>query len=284
MATISVADTTVYTNDSSKPTDGAKLLIDLQAIVAESNSQNIRLTDIESNALSIGGVKTFTSIPVLPGTDPTSANQATRKAYVDAFTQHPVGAMIMYVSETTAPTGWLFMDGKTIGSASSSATSRANADTATLYSLLWNSTTNTELIIQDSAGSPTTRGASAAADFAANKRMPLPDARGRVLVGIDDLGGSAANRVTSSSTNGGNAINNFGAGGAQTHTLVSGEMPAHTHTYNTGVSGGANGTEASRHLSNANVSITGTTESTGGGTAHSNTQPWIATAFIIRYL
>lgn len=32
---------------------------------------------------SIAGVKTFTSIPVLPASDPTSANQAVRMAYVD---------------------------------------------------------------------------------------------------------------------------------------------------------------------------------------------------------
>lgn len=284
MATISIADTTVYTNDANKPTDGAKLLVDLQTIIAESNSQDTRITTIESGTTTLSGVKTFSSIPILPASNPTNANEAARKAYVDAFTQHPVGAMLMYVSETTAPTGWLFMDGKTIGNASSSATSRANSDTETLYTLLWNSTTNTELVIQDSAGSPTTRGASAAADFAANKRMPLPDVRGRVLIGIDDLGGSAANRVTSASTNGANAINNLGVGGAQTHTLTTSEIPSHTHPYNTGVAGGANGTDASRYLSNANISAGAVTDATGGGNAHSNTQPWMAMAFIIRYL
>ncbi|RLG29497.1 hypothetical protein DRN98_08325 [Methanosarcinales archaeon] len=33
---------------------------------------------------TIGGVKTFSSIPVLPASDPTSDNQAARKAYVDS--------------------------------------------------------------------------------------------------------------------------------------------------------------------------------------------------------
>lgn len=37
------------------------------------------------DAQTIGGVKTFTSIPVLPASDPTTSNQATRKAYVDTF-------------------------------------------------------------------------------------------------------------------------------------------------------------------------------------------------------
>jgi hypothetical protein len=35
-------------------------------------------------AETIGGVKTFSSIPVLPASDPTADNEATRKSYVDA--------------------------------------------------------------------------------------------------------------------------------------------------------------------------------------------------------
>jgi hypothetical protein len=33
---------------------------------------------------SVAGIKTFTSVPVLPASDPTTSNQAARKAYVDA--------------------------------------------------------------------------------------------------------------------------------------------------------------------------------------------------------
>jgi hypothetical protein len=36
------------------------------------------------NAQTVAGIKTFSSIPVLPGSDPTTANQAARKSYVDA--------------------------------------------------------------------------------------------------------------------------------------------------------------------------------------------------------
>ena len=80
-----------------------------------------------------------------------------------------------YHFAAAAPANWLICDGGTIGSVASSATSRANADTETLFTKLWNESANTDLIIQDNAGAPTTRGANAAADFAANKRMPLPD-------------------------------------------------------------------------------------------------------------
>lgn len=73
------------------------------------------------------------------------------------------------------PTGCVLPNGGTIGSASSGATNRANADTADLFAFYWRITSNTDYPIQDSAGAASTRGASAAADFAANKRLPLPN-------------------------------------------------------------------------------------------------------------
>lgn len=85
-----------------------------------------------------------------------------------------------------SPTGWVNMRGRSIGSAASGATERANADTQTLYSFFWTYYDNTKLPIQDSAGAASTRGLSAAADFAANKRMPLPDLRGYLTRTWDD--------------------------------------------------------------------------------------------------
>lgn len=95
----------------------------------------------------------------------------------------PVGAVMEYFL-STAPDGWLFLDGKTIGDASSGATGRANADTLALYTGLWDSMDNAKLPIQDSAGTPTTRGSSAATDFAAHKRLSLPNLCGRALIGV----------------------------------------------------------------------------------------------------
>lgn len=96
----------------------------------------------------------------------------------------PVGA-VEGIRSKTAPAGWIVEDGKTIGSASSGATNRANDDTQDLFVHLWMQFTNAELPIQDSAGAASTRGASAVADFAANKRMPLFDSRSRFLRGAD---------------------------------------------------------------------------------------------------
>lgn len=140
----------------------------------------------------------------------------------------PSGIIVPWLS-TTAPSGWLFLSGRTIGSASSNATGRANADTANLYALLWGSFSNTELPIQDSTGTPTTRGASAAVDFAANKRLPLPDLRGRSVFGLDNV---ASSGVIGRITTAGSSINGetIGAsGGTQNNTLSTANLPAHTH-------------------------------------------------------
>lgn len=85
-------------------------------------------------------------------------------------------------------TGWVRMNGRTIGSATSGATERANSDVLALFTYLW--TTDANLAV--SGG----RGANAAADWAANKTIATPDARGRGLAGLDDMGSSAAGRLT----------------------------------------------------------------------------------------
>lgn len=87
---------------------------------------------------------------------------------------------------TTAPAGWIKENGGTVGNAVSGGTTRANADTEALFTLLWQQFSNTILPIQTSGGVITTRGVSAAADFAANKRMPLFDSRSQFHRGADD--------------------------------------------------------------------------------------------------
>src|SRR5690606_11007901 len=79
------------------------------------------------------------------------------------------------------------------GNAVSGATTRANADTEALFALLWAEFSNTELPIFTSAGVASTRGASAAADFAAGKRLTIHNSRSRFHRGADDgLGYDAA--------------------------------------------------------------------------------------------
>jgi microcystin-dependent protein len=136
----------------------------------------------------------------------------------------PTGAGPLPYFGATPPAGWLFCDGKTIGDSSSGATSRANLDTLDLFQLLWSSVGNTELLIQNADGSAGTRGTTALGDFNAHKRLPLPDLRGRFVLGKDNMGGQSANRVTSSQ-----ADLLGGSSGSEAVTLNTDQIPAHTH-------------------------------------------------------
>jgi microcystin-dependent protein len=123
---------------------------------------------------------------------------------------------IKWSIRTVAESGWLLLGGGTIGDASSGGTIRANADTLPLFTLLWSNYADAELPIYTSAGGASTRGASAAVDFAAHKRLSLPDPRGSGLVpyksGDADFGTLGKK------------------GGAKTHALAVAELPAHHHS------------------------------------------------------
>jgi hypothetical protein len=103
---------------------------------------------------------------------------------VDILARVPTGTVFSGYYGGTPPPSFVMADGRTIGDATSGATNRANADTVTLFTLLW---TITGLAV--SGG----RGASAAADYAAHKTLALPNHSGRTMAGRDDLSGTAAN-------------------------------------------------------------------------------------------
>ncbi len=106
----------------------------------------------------------------------------------------------------------------------------------------------------------------------------LPDCRGRVSAGKDDMGGTSANRLTNQS--GGLNGDTLGAtGGAETHTLVTSEIPAHTHE----IRHATDGAGSSDYLSGGGSNNAGVnTGSTGGGGAHNNVQPTIIFNKIIK--
>lgn len=172
----------------------------------------------------------------IDGTALSALTQGTNLAKTMRRAVHPIGFVgdISQVGDETADgiITWLLGDGRTIGNAASSGADVADDTMEDLFAKLWDNTADdpTVLVIQDSGGTPTTRGANAAADWAANKRMPIWDIRGRGTGGMDDpTGADAAGRVTDAQ-----ADVLGGSMGAETHTQISNELPYFTVLYGTG--------------------------------------------------
>lgn len=184
--------------------------------------------------------------------------------------------------------GWVRVNARTVGSAISGATERANADTQALFEYLWN--TDATLVVVGG------RGSTSSADWAANKQITLPDGRGKTLIGLDDMGASAAGIIPAATTLG-------WIGGEGTHALIATEMPSHTHTGTTDAAGihqhvitgtsdvtgsnnvgfRGNGSERAQvtlpeglHQHNLIIS------NAGGGLAHNNIQPSLGCTIYMR--
>lgn len=153
--------------------------------------------------------------------------------------------------------GYVRLNGRTIGSASSGATERANADTQSLYEELWGF---------DNIAVTGGKGASAAADFAANKPLVLPDMAGRLIAGMDNLGAGAAGRLTSSVL-GSDPTLPGASGGAQTVTLTQGNIPSYTLSNGSGSVSGTTGGESADHTH----SFSGNTNDNSANHQHSIT-------------
>ena len=154
----------------------------------------------------------------------------------------PAGSMIPYAA-SAAPAGWLLCYGQTVSRSSYAALFLA---IGTTYGAGDGSTT-----------------------------FGLPDLRGRVIAGKDNMGGTAASRLTSPV-----AGSTLGAtGGAQSHTLTTAEMPAHTHGASTT---DYTGTLTSTISTGPNAGSSMVTGSTGGDGAHNNVQPTFIANYIIK--
>lgn len=89
----------------------------------------------------------------------------------------PVGTIFQTI-RAAAPTGWLLLHGQTIGPVGSSADAES-ADYEALFDLIKDCSPN--------AGTES---------WAGGDKVYLPDTRGRVIGGLDNMGGSSANVVT----------------------------------------------------------------------------------------
>lgn len=95
----------------------------------------------------------------------------------------------------------------------------------------------------------------------------VPDLRGRIPGGKDNMGGSAASRLTTAGS-GVDGATLGAAGGAQNHTLTNAQLP--TSVLGTG------GTTIARG------GVVVDLQTVGGGQAHNNTQPTIVLNYIIK--
>lgn len=114
------------------------------------------------------------------------------------------------ITFTASEPGFVLCDGRTIGDASSGATSRANADCHDLFIHLWSNLADAQAAVVGG------RGATAEADWAAHKKITLPNLCQRFPLGKAASG--------TGSTMG-------GTGGAIDHTH---STPAHYHGMGTG--------------------------------------------------
>lgn len=157
----------------------------------------------------------------------------------------PPGVVMPYAA-ATAPTGWLLCYGQAV----------SRATYAALFDVIG-----------------TTYGAGNG-----STTFNLPDMRGRVPAGKDNMGGVAANRLTT-------IANNLGtAGGAEEHTLTVGQMPSHSHAIrfkNAGTAGSGSGLMRSNAGSDDGGSQA-FADATGTGGAHNNVQPSLVLSYIIK--
>ena len=115
----------------------------------------------------------------------------------------------------------------------------------------------------------------------------LPDLRGRVVLALDNMGGTDANRLTMTNTLG-------GSGGEERHTLTSGEVPQMTLQTTTGAAirewatgQGGGTTNAVRVGGTDNIIRTdnggGDTGTPGNVSSHENLPPYLLLNYIIKF-
>ena len=221
-----------------------------------------------SGALVVGGSATFSGTVTIAGANVQAANA---KVCASAF--HGDGSNLTGI--TTFPTGGIVpFAGTSAGTPSGFLLCHGQAVSRSTYSGLFSVITS---IYGDGDGSST---------------FNLPDLRGRVVAGQDDMGGSSANRLTGL-TGGVDGDTLGGSGGEQSVSLTEAQLPAHSHAAameetadsESGITRVGLGRSLSDRSGTYRTSVSDgggnlLIANTGSGSAHNNVQP----TFILNYI
>jgi microcystin-dependent protein len=156
--------------------------------------------------------------------------------------------------QNAAPSGWILCNDGTIGDATSGGTTRANADCQTLFTLLWNNVSDTYAPVTGG------RGASAAADWAAHKKIALTKMLGRALA-VSGSGSGLTARTLGQTL------------GEEAHALTAAENGPHTHQIYKRALANTGGNVVDVPFSVWPDATAYASDSSGSGTAHNNMQP-----------
>lgn len=183
----------------------------------------------------------------------------------------PIGTLMAYAGTTAPNSRWLLCDGAAV----------SRTTYATLFALVGT--------------------AYGAGDMSTT--FNLPDYRGRAGIGLDNLGGASANRITDSNAD---SLNNTGAGDEDDTSTISGSVSSHvlteaelpsSVTISQSATGAVNNSATTKFASaDAGARTVTSTISLGSGNGHThadtfaisgtgtNTQPWISEGRIIKAL
>lgn len=238
--------------------------IDTAGNVSVGGTQTFTGAGTFASTVTVSGAATFLSTVTVKGDVHVSSKVCASAFYGDGanltgIVAMPTGAVVPF-GGSSAPTGFLLCYGQAV----------SRTTYATLFGII--STT-----YGTGDGSTT---------------FNLPDLRGRVVAGQDDMGGVSADRLTGQ-TGGVDGDTLGGSGGAETHTLTEAELASHSHGAAKRFVGSDSGTNRNSLVaaqSDIDTAFQGYETSTGGGdlliqntgsdSAHNNVQP----TFILNYI